>query len=122
MTASTSLLPRIPLPRYDGDRDKNEMRSLAGFRKRGVAHGLPCIVCNSYTGEATTVRWLHICGGGGTVADPNEPHVKITGLEMDTLSDAERAEMAGCLLFYPVGSTCLRRHKELRPYAVEVAG
>lgn len=107
-TDTTDLLPRIAVPAYPWEtKRRNEERSAALFAKRGQDAGYPCIVCGTHCGPAREdQQFLHICGGGGEVADPREAH----------LSGGTDEHSSGCLAFYPVGPSCLRKFKALRPY------
>ena len=69
-----------------------------------VHHFEPCAVCGSETSEAPT-GFLHICRGGNTIRDVR--HIDASGVCDDE---------AGCLKMNPVGSSCIRRFKEIRPY------
>lgn len=86
-------------PAIDALRVQRE-RALTANR---ITH-MPCIVCSLpvATGLATS-RWLHVCHGGGTALS-------------DALGEGE-CEASGCLYYYPIGATCLRRYPELRPLA-----
>jgi hypothetical protein len=105
-TTPTTRLPSIPVPAYTGDRDRNEANSVVKFRRQGVHAGYPCIICNTFTGPNPT-GYLHICDGGGMVADPN------------SMNDTDHDE-SGCLASYPIGASCLKRYPELRPYVFQI--
>lgn len=100
-----TLLPPIPVPPYDPEKKRlNEDRSAARWSKRGETQGYPCIVCGTFTGPNPAML-IHVCGGGGEIHDANEVH-------------ATAEEEAGCLAFYPVGGSCLKRFPQLRRYAI----
>ena len=65
---------------------------------------IPCYVCAKPIREDRIKYMLHIhCGGG----------VAVTEAEAATLDEA------GDLGCHPIGVDCLRRHPELKPYAIK---
>lgn len=61
----------------------------------------PCIICNR---EVKNPKfWIHIVDGGTKIIDPNQKW-------SDPNSD---------LGLHPVGSDCIRKHPQIRPYVVK---
>lgn len=85
---------------------KNYFKNLEQLGPRsGNAEGnLPCVVCGKGIPTATAKHWVRVFWGT-VVVMPDEARAII-----DHESDA------GDLGFNAVGSDCLRKHPELRPY------
>lgn len=69
--------------------------------ERCTGDQMPCVVC----GKPITVwRWAVRLVDGGTMI----------GTDEDAVADPE-----GDLGYYPIGSDCLKKHPEIKPYAVK---
>lgn len=71
------------------------------FEDNARGDELPCVVCGAGCNTATARMVVVVCGGshlaipGGAADDPSAP---------------------GYVGGYPIGSCCLRRHPELKPF------
>jgi len=63
--------------------------------------GNSCIVCGKAIPERSGTKWVVLADGNATIMTPDEARGK---------SDAG---------YYPVGSSCARRVKELKPYLTD---
>lgn len=72
-------------------------------RGRWSADSTPCYICAMPIRKDRIKYMLHIhCGGGIAVTE----------------AEAAKLDEAGDLGCHPIGSDCLRRHPELKPYVI----
>jgi hypothetical protein len=73
-------------------------------RGRWSANSIPCYVCAKPIRKDRVRFMLHVhCGGGVAVTE----------------DEATKLDARGDLGCHPIGSDCLRRHPELKPYAIK---
>ena len=79
-------------------------RSSFKGRGRWSADSIPCYICAKPIRKDRIKYMLHIhCGGGVAVTE----------------DEATNLDGAGDLGCHPIGSDCLRRHPELKPYVIK---
>jgi hypothetical protein len=64
---------------------------------------MPCVICGRPINTADCRLWVHVVEGGSHIILP------------DTIYGNPAAD----LLYYPIGSNCLRVHPEYKPYIVK---
>lgn len=62
---------------------------------------MPCVVCGNPMKEVSAM-YVHVHDGGRLIVSEEE---------------AQKMGGAGDMLFSPIGSSCIRRHPEIKPYA-----
>src|SRR5580692_10234105 len=60
----------------------------------------PCVVCGEPVPNPK--NYVHLVNGGGMLALPDE-----------------EVETSGDMGYYPIGTSCLRKHPHLKPYAIK---
>lgn len=92
----------IDIPRIKNYHDNSERTNANG------EGNCPCIVC----GRAINMdrpHWMVYVHGGGSVIVTETEHTEMN-----------RANERGDLGCYPIGPECLRKHPDIKPYAIRV--
>lgn len=73
----------------------------------GDENSYPCVICGL---SVSKPRFhCHMIGGGGVALHPDD----------ESEFAADSSEQAGDMGFYPVGSDCLRRFPEMKPFVIK---